>query len=95
MLGEGTIDDAVLDSKRRELDKKEAELRIREDAYDEISATIERRPNWPSCRPVLYHDIRAEIAEENRAMVQTAYMTWLGTAFGYSLNAVVMTLIFW
>ena len=95
VLGEGTIDDEVLDSKRRELDKKEAELRIREDAYDEISATIERRPNWPSCRPVLYHDIRAEIAEENRAMVQTAYMTWLGTAFGYTLNAVVMTLIFW
>lgn len=94
MLGEGTIDDEALARKARELDKKEAELRVREDAYDEISATLEKRPNWPSCRPVLYHDIRAEVAEENRGMVTAAYMTWMLASFGYCLNFLVITLNF-
>ena len=94
MLGEGTIDDATLERKARELDKKEAELRVREDAYDEISATLEKRPNWPSCRPVLYHDIRAEVAEENRGMVTAAYITWMLASFGYCLNFLVITLNF-
>ena len=94
MLGEGTIDDAALDRKKSELDKREANLRVRQEAYDEISATMEKRPNWPSCRPVLYHDIRAEVAEENRGMVTAAYITWMLASFGYCLNFFVITLNF-
>jgi len=94
MLGEGTIDDAALERKARELEKREANLRVRQEAYDEISATMEKRPNWPSCRPVLYHDIRAEVAEENRGMVTAAYITWMLATFGYCLNFFVITLNF-
>ena len=44
MLGEGTIDDEALARKARELDKKEAELGVREDAYDDFRHTGEKAP---------------------------------------------------
>ena len=57
VLGEGTIDDAVLDSKRRELDKKEAELRVREDAtmrYPPPSSADPTGPRAALCSTMIF-----------------------------------------
>ena len=88
-------DDAGNDVSAREseLDRREARIRVREEILEASMARLKRK-NWPPCRPILYHDINAEVPAVNRAMVRTAYVAWLLTAAGYLLNCFTLTLMF-
>jgi hypothetical protein len=35
-------------------------------------------PNWPRCRPLIYHSIRHDIPPDAQAMVKRVYIAWYG-----------------
>lgn len=69
--------------RERELAKREQELAKRE---TELAQLQKGRKNWPSCKPMLYHDISADVPSWHRGMVRFAYVSWLLSALGFFLN---------
>lgn len=63
----------------RPLDRQ-AELERREQEVQRLIKETGYKPkNWPSCYPILYHDIAAEIPADNRMLVRWAYYSWMLT----------------
>jgi hypothetical protein len=50
--------------------------------------------NWPWFKPVLYHDISAEVPAWNRSMVRFAYLGWLLAAAGFLVNWIVAMILY-
>lgn len=73
--------EASTSARERELERREARIRVQEEILEANMARMKRK-NWPSFRPILYHDINAEIPAVNRGMVRAAYITWILTAAG-------------
>jgi len=50
----------------------------------------ERKNNFPPCKPMVYHDIQAEIPSEKRLLVKRAYFGWYVHAICLAFNFVCM-----
>ena len=87
----GTYD---LERREREVRKKELELQAREKALQEAIRTAPKPPNWPKCKPIVYHSIVDDIPVETQRMVRVAYVTWMITFVGYLYNWLVIFLMF-
>ena len=67
----------------RPLDRQ-AELERREQEVQRLIKETGYKPkNWPSCYPILYHDIAAEIPADNRMLVRWAYYSWMLTVVAW------------
>jgi len=75
--------EAALARRIAEVEEKERQLKKRE---VEIGATGFKPPNWPPCKPILYHDIKEDIPTDLQAMVRAGYICWLAYAFLVILN---------
>eukprot|EP00899_Mesostigma_viride_P029421 jgi/Mesvir1/9664/Mv12149-RA.1 len=79
--------------KAAELDKREKEIARREQAVR--MAELDLKPkNWPRFRPILYHDINAEIPPPGQSLVRMAYRLWMATCLGYVFNFALISWIF-
>lgn len=83
-----------LERREREVKKKEMELQAREKALQDAIRLAPRPPNWPKCKPILYHSIEDEIPVETQRMVRVAYVNWIITFVGYLFNWLVIFLMF-
>jgi len=75
--------EAALAKRAAELDERERQLKKRE---AEMGASGYRPPNWPVCKPFLYHDIKEEVPSELQGMVRACYFNWIGYAAAMGLN---------
>ncbi|QDZ23275.1 secretory carrier-associated membrane protein [Chloropicon primus] len=74
--------------KQREEYVKELESRLKEGG-------IEIKPkNWPRCKPILYHDIGAEIPVPNQPVCKAGYYCWMLTVSGYIVNFLAVAIQF-
>ncbi|KAJ1500032.1 hypothetical protein HMI55_004090 [Coelomomyces lativittatus] len=84
--------EASLKYRLQELHRRELELQIRESKLNEreekIDEMVKRAPNWPACRPLVYHDIQKEIPEHGRMLVKKLYFTWCLSAWTYFFNCI-------
>ena len=85
--------EASASARERDLERREARIRQQEELLESQMARLKRK-NWPPFKPILYHDINAEIPPINRSMVRVAYVAWLLTATGYVTNWFLLTLMF-
>lgn len=68
-----------LRQKEIELDRREQQIeyqRRKLGELKEVASTRDKPPNWPSCRPLIYHNIREEIPENGRILVTRVYFSW-------------------
>lgn len=69
-----------LDRREAELNRREQQLEYRErkvgEVQEKLKDTLDRSPNWPKCRPVLYHSIKDEIPEGGQRLVKRVYFAW-------------------
>ncbi|KAI8922258.1 scamp family-domain-containing protein [Powellomyces hirtus] len=74
-----------LELQRREADvaQREARLRDRERAVGTFNP-----PNWPKCRPMIYHDIEKEIPVRGRWLVKRIYLAWMLAVIVYLVNSI-------
>jgi len=83
-----------LAAKAQELEAREEAVRRREQELAGKAGSISRK-NWPSCMPILYHDIKAEVPVWNRSMVFWAYRVWLVSALAFLFNcAIILVMAF-
>ncbi|KAJ3117301.1 Secretory carrier-associated membrane protein 2 [Phlyctochytrium bullatum] len=77
--------EAELQTMRRRLEERDAELGLVEARlkYREARVTEreqklggERKPNWPRCRPIIYHDISKDIPDDGQKLVKRIYIGW-------------------
>ena len=60
------------------------------DARARATAAGSRSKNYPSCFPLLRHDLD-DFPQENQPLMRAAHYAWLLTAFAYVVNALTMT----
>lgn len=79
-----------LRQKQLELDRKEQQLEYQERiiADEKKTYVVDHPPNWPRCKPVIYHDIKAEIPESGRSLVTRIYFSWLMSLVCLVINMV-------
>ena len=85
-------------ARERELARREARLAEEErdisareaDARARATNPASRSKNFPSCFPLLRHDLD-DFAPSNRPLMRAAHYAWLLTACAYVWNALVMT----
>ncbi|KAJ3447645.1 secretory carrier-associated membrane protein [Anaeramoeba flamelloides] len=73
------------DERLREVQRLEAELDIREREIKNremnLGEDYDRTPNWPRCKPFLFHDIPQDIPVQAHGFMRMAYFNWMfGTA---------------
>eukprot|EP01027_Heterolobosea_sp_BB2_P014801 GEZU01021235.1.p1 GENE.GEZU01021235.1~~GEZU01021235.1.p1 ORF type:complete len:251 (-),score=40.75 GEZU01021235.1:83-835(-) len=62
----------------RDLERREAQLAQREATISTDGVVLEKKKNWPRCRPLVYHNIADEVQEgRKRNIVRAAYTGWL------------------
>lgn len=91
-------DAAAVAARERELARREARLAKEEldmsareaDARARATAAGSRSKNYPSCFPLLRHDLD-DFPQENQPLMRAAHYAWLLTAFAYVVNALTMT----
>ena len=91
-------DAAAVAARERELARREARLAEEErdisareaDARARATNPASRSKNFPSCFPLLRHDLD-DFAPSNRPLMRAAHYAWLLTASAYVWNALVMT----
>ena len=91
-------DSAAAAARERELARREARLAEEErdisareaDARARATNPASRSKNFPSCFPLLRHDLD-DFAPSNRPLMRAAHYAWLLTACAYVWNALVMT----
>eukprot|EP00004_Rigifila_ramosa_P015855 TRINITY_DN3715_c0_g1_i1.p1 TRINITY_DN3715_c0_g1~~TRINITY_DN3715_c0_g1_i1.p1 ORF type:complete len:338 (-),score=80.69 TRINITY_DN3715_c0_g1_i1:46-963(-) len=84
----------ALRDKEEALARKEAELEARERELEKREAAGGGRPpNWPICRPFMYHSIKDEIPAHLQSLVRAAYFAWIGYAVCQGVN--LFTLLAW
>jgi secretory carrier-associated membrane protein len=95
MASASTSAESEVESKRRMLDEKERELREKEQYLKDHEAHLTRRPNWPKCCPVTYHNIPMDISDETlRKFLRTGYIMWLTLAGLFMFNFICVC-IYW
>ncbi|KAJ6244619.1 secretory carrier-associated membrane protein [Anaeramoeba flamelloides] len=92
--GNDLIDNKTMDERELLIKKREHEL-IRKEQEFEIKSKksgidLSRPPNWPKCRPMLYHDISKDIPQICRPFVRKAYYCWMLAVAGILWNAVCL-----
>ena len=74
-----------LNRRERELERREQQLEYRErkvgDLQAELGLVADRTPNWPKCRPIIYHNIKEDIPEDGQLLVKRVYFGWICTIF--------------
>lgn len=90
---------AEWDLRQREADlrKREKMLEQRQREFRELQrsgTTIGPANNWPSCSPILYHDIEAEIPDHLQSTVRKAYRSYLLFCGTLLYNFLCVTLSF-
>ncbi|KAJ3210917.1 hypothetical protein HDU82_007145 [Entophlyctis luteolus] len=85
----------TLAAREAELAKREAQLNKREEQLVQKEAQLEHihAPNFPPCKPLVYHDIEAEIPAEGKWLVKRLYYAWIFSVFNYLVNAVTCFLL--
>eukprot|EP00002_Diphylleia_rotans_P009242 TRINITY_DN1931_c0_g1_i1.p1 TRINITY_DN1931_c0_g1~~TRINITY_DN1931_c0_g1_i1.p1 ORF type:complete len:252 (-),score=62.39 TRINITY_DN1931_c0_g1_i1:306-1061(-) len=89
--GSGTGGTTTEDIRRREqeLMRREAELETREKELlkrEQGGPGYIPAPNFPPCKPAVYHDIRKEIPPEHQSMVRAAFINWIVYSFSLIWN---------
>ncbi|KAJ3117300.1 Secretory carrier-associated membrane protein 5 [Phlyctochytrium bullatum] len=81
---------ASLSAREAEIERREAELRHREARLAEKESNLSdyNPPNWPPCRPLVYHDIQNDIPEGGRWLVKRLYMGFYLSSVAYLMNFV-------
>lgn len=74
-----------LQRREQTLAYREARLAERETKVQELGQTA---PNWPRCRPMIYHDIQRDIPENGRQLVKRVYFGWYIAVWVYLINAI-------
>ncbi|KAI8826960.1 scamp family-domain-containing protein [Fimicolochytrium jonesii] len=77
-------------AKELELQRREAELKVREARLAErekITGTF-TPPNWPVCKPMVYHDIDKDIPAGGRWLVKRVYAGWWLAVIVYLANCI-------
>jgi hypothetical protein len=76
---QGGLRSSTLASREAEIERREAELRYRETKLQERESMLSdlKPPNWPPCRPLVYHDIQNDIPESGRWLVKRVYSAFL------------------
>lgn len=80
-------------SKEEELNKREAVLDSRTKILVDRENVLKnpREPNWPRCRPLLYHNIDADMTEPSvKRLVRFAYFGWLAFLVAVLWNFICM-----
>lgn len=75
--------EAELARRAAELDEKERMLKKRE---QELGAVGWKPPNWPVCKPMIYHSIAEDIPTELKSMVRAGYYQWIMYASTLAFN---------
>ncbi|KAJ3025272.1 UNVERIFIED_CONTAM: hypothetical protein HDU68_007317 [Siphonaria sp. JEL0065] len=80
----------TLAEREAELNRREAMLSKREQQVEKKESTMEgyNPPNFPPCKPLVYHDIEKDIPEEGKWLVKRLYYAWIFSVFIYLLNAI-------
>lgn len=82
-----------LDKREQELARREAAVARREQELARAQTQFrDRLKDWPSCYPVLRHNIGEDIPAWNRGMVRWAYLTWLLSLLGFTYNWLIILL---
>lgn len=82
-----------------ELNRREAAVKQREDYVKSLESQlrdggIEVKPkNWPKCKPILYHDISAEIPAHNQPCCKAGYFCWMLAISSYAMNFLVSSFL--
>ncbi|KAJ3192576.1 Secretory carrier-associated membrane protein 5 [Irineochytrium annulatum] len=73
-----------------DLEKREAELRNREARLNERENAMGdyKPPNWPPCRPIVYHDIENDIPDSGKWLVKRLYYAFFLSSAAYFMNFV-------
>ncbi|ORY50096.1 scamp-domain-containing protein, partial [Rhizoclosmatium globosum] len=73
-----------------ELNRREAMLNQREVQVEKKEALMEgyNPPNFPPCKPLVYHDIEKDIPQEGKWIVKRIYYHWLFSVLNYLINAI-------
>lgn len=69
--------EAELKAREAELARREQEIKRKEDAIARAGITLEVK-NWPSCLPIIHHDIANDIPIHLQRMQYVAFATLLG-----------------
>lgn len=90
-----TAEEKVRAAREAELKRRETDLVQRERQLNQQAGGTALQKNWPPFKPILYHDIDAEIPHELLATVKWgywAYLLFVGTVL-YNFAAVSLSLI--
>ncbi|KAI8612758.1 scamp family-domain-containing protein [Chytriomyces sp. MP71] len=79
-----------LATREAELVRREAALNQREKQLDvrEASMGDYNPPNFPPCKPMVYHDIEKDIPDEGKPLVKRLYLAWIFSVFNFLINAI-------
>jgi len=83
-----------------DLARREQAVRQREDHVKELEGRlkeggIEVKPkNWPRCKPILYHDIQAEVPTPLQPLCKAGYVLWMLSISAYLFNFIAVTIMF-
>jgi len=79
--------DPALAARAEKLRKMDEDLNRRQDALDQRTQILidrektgknPRAPNWPRCRPIIFHDIEGDVKDPLlKKFVRIAYFTWM------------------
>ncbi|KAJ3427730.1 secretory carrier-associated membrane protein [Anaeramoeba flamelloides] len=91
---ENPLENNTVEERELMLERREQELLRREQELNQKSKAsgidLDRPPNWPKCRPFLFHDISKDIPQNCRAIVRKAYFCWIWGVTGILWNLVCM-----
>jgi len=82
-----------LQEKQIELERREQQLQYQQMKLQEVqksTGAANKPPNWPRCKPLIYHNIYEEIPEGGRSLVRRVYFSWFLFCWTLSLNAVAL-----
>ncbi|KAJ3097898.1 hypothetical protein HDU97_004476 [Phlyctochytrium planicorne] len=81
---------ASLSSREAEIERREAELRHREARLNEKESKLEghKAPNFPVCKPLIYHSIQDDIPQPGQWLVKRVYYAWYLSSAAYLANFV-------
>eukprot|EP00270_Netrium_digitus_P002250 TRINITY_DN1253_c1_g1_i1.p1 TRINITY_DN1253_c1_g1~~TRINITY_DN1253_c1_g1_i1.p1 ORF type:complete len:271 (-),score=52.01 TRINITY_DN1253_c1_g1_i1:239-1051(-) len=95
-------DTAAPTSNPKELTQKEKELQVREEQLRRKEQELRSREaalgiqikNWPSCYPIIHHDIANDIPYECQGLMYAAFLSWLGVHICLLANVVCVAALF-
>jgi len=81
-----------LREKQLELERREQQIQYQQMKIQEVQQKqgVEKPPNWPRCRPLIYHNIHDEIPENGRTIVRRVYFSWFSFSFALFLNMIAL-----